>query len=108
MTPPAQPHYLLIREEDLVNYRRGTITFEDIEFFARSHTIEGYTRSHPAPSPDALTDLESVIRKSCEFAKRQIIERVDRDAKDYYNIRISTFEWVFEKIAEIRQQQEHP
>ena len=40
---------LIITEEHLRNYRRGTITFEDIEAYSRSHPISAEIEKAPIP-----------------------------------------------------------
>lgn len=45
----------IITEEHLINFRRGTITFQDIEEFARTHPMQS--------ADDILDDLERRIGK---------------------------------------------
>jgi hypothetical protein len=62
-------------------------------------------KAQQQPGADALAaldELEQQLKKSHEFAERQCIERVAQDARDYYNIRASTLEFVLDKLAALR------
>jgi len=87
MTAPATPQpqrEYVIREEHLINYRRGTITFGDIEDYARYHPISqcatgdctgceknGNGCPTPSPHPSEPDEKDNIIKNLKAICKAQ-------------------------------------
>jgi hypothetical protein len=121
-TPPAQQEYICTEEN--VCLIEDDFPFTAKEIRTRPHTSTPGTCPqnaiwdhcpHAATIANAARDqvlgeIQTIINNSRIFAEKQCIERVAENARDYYNIRASTLEYVLDKIKSLRTPttKEHP
>ena len=91
MTPYEQTEYI-IKGEHLIQFRRGTITFEDIEAYAHSHI---HTKGLPTPELQnpCYSECDDCQRHECNIARECLASNPAKvERKESYN-RSNNLKW---------------
>lgn len=108
MTPNPQPEYIINEStfNHVVAALRDNRHYDVAEYLI--HNARPHTPAKSEQEIRLLDELETIIKRSKVFAEVQCIERVSENARDYYNVRASTLEFVLDKIVELRKQGGEP
>jgi hypothetical protein len=76
--------------------------YQDYQCWTRCSKVREAQQAAKAARDQVLGEIQTIINNSRIFAEKQCIERVAENARDYYNIRASTLEYVLDKIKSLR------